>query len=351
MIDLFKVWSNKDEALRLMGDCMTRGYTGQGPMVDRFEEELAQVLGVAPWQVVTVNSGTSAIQLSLALCGITAIEPHKPVGVSAQTCMAGAHAVQAQGGDLYWLEVDRLTGLTTDESIKPWMQAIVVTDLGGLVPNHFALRRAMGTRYIIQDAAQNFTGTMYGDYVALSFQSIKHLATGDGGAVIVRTSKDDADKARLMRWFGLDRKSSADFRSQQNITLQGYKFHMSDLDASLGIANLPGAVAHVKASRENARWYQANLPSGVLVPWQEEGTYWTYMILVERRAEFMAYMAEKGIHTSPVQSIGTKHDLFPHDRLPGAEWYGARNVAIPSGWWVTDEERAYIADCVVAFEG
>jgi dTDP-4-amino-4,6-dideoxygalactose transaminase len=124
---------------------------------------------------------------------------------------------------------------------------------------------------------------------------------------------------------------------------------MTDLAAVMGIANLPLALDSVRCARENARWYQDNLPKSVLVPWDETGTYWTYMILVKDRDRFQRNMTAFGVATSPVQSIGTRHDLFPKASLPGAEGYSSRNLAIPNGFWVGPEDRERIADAVWRF--
>lgn len=339
MIPLFKVRADFDGFVERVRPAFEAGYIGQGPLVDEFERALSNALSIWGGQILTVNSGTSALQLALALegCG-----KGKDVIVSPMTCMADAHAVLAMGGRIVWSDVDRRTGLMDPASVAGLITdrtcAIMPTDLGGLTPDSTRLSRVAGDIAIIEDAAQNFDGTYYGDYIALSFQAIKHLTTGDGGALIVRDA-DKAEEGRLRRWFGLDRTSSADFRCQQNIRLPGYKFHMTDIDAALGLANLDAALRSVYEARENARYYQERLPAEVLVPWQESGTYWLYTILVEDRERFMAKMGEYGVAVSPVHAIGTKHDLFPDAELPGAEWYCARNVAIPNGWWLTKEDR------------
>ena len=349
MIPLFKVTMNVEGALDNLNAVLSSGYIGQGPWVDRFERAIAEFLStperiVEPWQVVTVNSGTSAIQLALVVHGVRFEDM---VICTPLTCAADWHTIENLGAGVIWGDCDPRTGLMVSYPKGNYYDACVVTDLGGMTPDLALLPKGIP---IIQDAAQNFGGVMYGDAVCYSFQAIKQLTTGDGGCIIFR-DKALADKARLQRWFGLDRTISADFRSAQNITMPGFKFHMTDIDAAIGLANMASVRSGIEMARINARFYQQVLPAEIKLPWQETATYWTYMILVERRKEFIDFMAEKGVHTSPVQSIGTKHDLFPKASLPGAEWYGARNVAIPNGWWVTDEERSYIADCVVAFEG
>jgi dTDP-4-amino-4,6-dideoxygalactose transaminase len=162
----------------------------------------------------------------------------------------------------------------------------------------------------------------------------------------VRTNEAQAKEARLRRWFGLDRTSSADFRCSQSVTLNGLKWHMSDLDAAMGLANLPLALQSVEVHRDNARFYQNALPDRILCPWQEEAPYWIFTVLVEDREGFKRFMADKGIAVSPVHAICTKHPVFPQTPLKGADWFAERNIAIPSGWWIGPAERKFVAEAV-----
>lgn len=344
MIPLFKVRTNVDQALKSIGEVLESGYVGQGPWVDRFEKKLAETLGVPEWAVLTVNSGTSALQLAMALVGVAG----KEVILPPVTCTADPHAVLAMGASIVWADVDPHTGLLDPADVlrrvTPRTAAIIPTDWGGTTP-YLAELADLGIP-IIQDAAHNFGGRFYGDYVALSFQAIKHLHTADGGCLLVPFNAAKAEEGRLRRWFSLDRRSNADFRCSQNSRFPGYKFHMTDVDAALGLANLPLALESVRLSQQNAAYYQAHLPAQVLVPWDDLSPYWIYTILVDKRDQFMAFMHQKGIATSPVHAICTKHDAFPKASLPGAEAFTARNVAIPNGFWVTPEDRDRIVTAV-----
>lgn len=356
MIDLFRVRSNKDEALRLVGECLDRGYTGQGVLVDRFEEELAKLLDWPRDGVLMVNSGTSALQLALALCGVDPQHPGGEVILPPVTCTADAHAVLSMGGKIVWADVDPRTGLmdARDASLKvnENTRAVMPTDWGGTLAE--VAWGALGVP-IIEDAAHRLTGPHPGDFVALSCQSIKHLSCGDGGALLVRDPAK-AEEGRLRRWFSLDRRSNADFRCSQDAMYAGYKMQATDLDASFALANLPLALDSVEASRENARWYQANLPAEVLIPWQEDSPYWLYTILVEGRDgsgmpmddSFKDFMAQNGIAVSPVHARVDKHTAFREYRrsLPGVDWFTARHCAIPNGFWVTPEDREKVAAAV-----
>ena len=75
-----------------------------------------------------------------------------------------------------------------------------------------------------------------------SFQAIKHLTAVDGGCVIFN-DQDDFERSKLLRWYGIDRNENRkDFRCEADISEIGFKFHMNDVNASIGLANLEPVV-------------------------------------------------------------------------------------------------------------
>jgi dTDP-4-amino-4,6-dideoxygalactose transaminase len=215
---------------------------------------------------------------------------------------------------------------------------------------------------IIEDAAHaplatyngRYQTRVGGDYIAWSFQAIKHLSTGDGGALLC---PDDAttERARLLRWYGLDRRSKADFRCEQDITEVGFKYHMNDIAAAIGLANLPHLREIVKRHRDNARAYHGLLEGtpGVTLPPPDPGSsWWLYTILVDDRADFQAYMADFGVATSQVHRRNDEHPAFKaaehpaSDTRPGLDAFAAHQVSIPVGWWLKDEDITRIAHLV-----
>lgn len=119
---------------------------------------------------------------------------------------------------------------------------------------------------VIEDAAHAFGAEYNGqkvgtiaDFTCFSLQAIKHITTGDGGLL---TCKDPADyeRAKVLRWFGIDRsKSGLDSRIDQDIEEWGYKFHMNDLNATIGIVQMDHVANVLQAHRLNARYYEENL--------------------------------------------------------------------------------------------
>ncbi len=338
-----------------------RVYCGEGPRVPEFEQAFGQLVG-SPVPPLALNSCTSALDLSLHLAGV---KLGSEVITTPMTCTATNGVIVNRGAKIVWADVDPLTGLIDPadaaRKITRRTKAIMAVDWAGRSCDYNGLRRVAQsapwlTIPIIQDAAHNLYVDMAnrGDYVCWSFQAIKHLTTGDGGALL--SPSEQRERARLLRWYGLDRTSSADFRCAQSIEEAGYKYHMNDIAASIGLANLPYVPWIVGRHRENAAWYSGNLQGtpGIVLPPKDAGaSWWLFTLLVSDRAEFIAHMAARGIACSPVHSRNDTHPAFtyPNGPLPGVDHFAAHEVAIPTGWWVTEEQRAQIADAVVSFAG
>lgn len=348
-----------------------RLYCGEGPLVKRFEQEFAALVGADPATVVAVNSCSSALALALQLAGVG---PGDRVISSPMTCTATNEAIVNAGADIVWADVDDHTGLIDHADVarkivppeklhvRRQVKAIMAVDWGGHACDYRALR-SHGIP-VIEDAAHALLATCPdpvggvgipvagagGDYVCYSLGPIKHLSAGDGGMLI--THRNDAARARKLRWHSLDRESSADFRCAQTIAEPGHKWHMTDLNAAIGLANLPHAEWVVARHRANAAFYDralAGAPGIVTPPVDEGSSYWCYFLQVEDRADFIAFMAEKGIATSPVHARNDTHPAyhFPNGPLPGVDHYAGRNVAIPVGWWCGEEERQHVAGSVL----
>src|SRR6202000_1114024 len=111
----------------------------------------------------------------------------------------------------------------------------------------------------------------HSDFVCFSFQAIKHIHTGDGGALICRSMVDHA-RARSLKWFGTDREHRQinEYNiAEWDVVEPGYKFHMNDIAATIGLVQLPYLPEILKARRHNAQYYEeafANLTRVRLSP-------------------------------------------------------------------------------------
>ena len=163
------------------------------------------------------------------------------------------------------------------------------------------------------------------------------------------------ERARLLRWYGIDRNSNRkDFRCEADIPEYGFKFHMNDVNATVGIHNYPEVLEKVLPVHiDNARFYNEQLkdvPGVTLLEAESDrqSAYWIYTIKVERQQDFMDKMKECGIMVSRVHERNDIHSCVKKYKadLPNLNNLVKEMICIPVGWWVTPEDRQYIVDCI-----
>jgi dTDP-4-amino-4,6-dideoxygalactose transaminase len=366
-IPLFKVFV-ADEAKEIVNEVFQSGFIGQGPKVEEFESLLRENLGVN--YLNTINSATSGLHLAIHLIKED-FQDGDEILTTPLTCTATNFAILANNVKLKWVDVDPKTcNMDMDDlarKVSPKTKGIMLVHWGGKacdldriqeIANY--CKNAYGFKpHIIEDCAHawgakyknKLIGT-HGNFCVFSFQAIKHLTTGDGGLLI---SPNDTyhKRAKLLRWYGLDRTSSADFRCEQNIPEWGYKFHMNDINASIGICNLPYTKDVVKLHRENGQYFQEKLKdvSGITLLENNpkcESSYWIYTMHVENRNNFIRHMKENKIEISQVHDRNDKHACLSEFRslLPSLDKISQSMICIPCGWWVSPEEREYIVDTI-----
>ena len=368
-IDLFRPFMSPDVpsavARVLTPDANGRVYCGEGQKVKNFERAFGDLVD-APYPPLAMSSCTTALEMALYLCDVRGRE----VISTPMTCTATSAAIVRSGARIVWADVDPITGLIDPYDVA-WNKiskdtaAIVAVDWGGRACDYTALRlinfNRRGTIPIIEDAAHALLthragvsiARSGGDYVCWSFGPIKHLTCGGHGGALLPPLLS-LGRGRLLRWYGLDRNSKADFRCEQDVIEPGWKAHLTDVDAAIGLANLPHAREIVARHRENARFYcdaLADLDGVTVPPFDPGSAYWVFDLLVDDRESFQLAMSERGIMTSRVHRRNDEHPgyHYPSGPLPGVDAFDSRHICIPVGWWVTDSDRERIADAVISW--
>jgi dTDP-4-amino-4,6-dideoxygalactose transaminase len=386
-IPLFKVFM-ADTAAEEVGKVLNSGYIGQGPKVEEFESKLSEYFNND--FVVTLNSGTSGLHLALALLkkpstntqifyGVATAESYWPgiqdgdeVLATALTCTASNWPILANNMKIKWVDVDPTTlNMDLDDlarKISPKTKVIMLVHWGGYPNDLDRVKEIQDKCYelygfkpaVIEDGAHSF-GSKYkgknignhGNMVMYSLQAIKHITAIDGGLLLLPHQKL-YDRAKLMRWYGIDRNSNRkDFRCEADIEEWGFKFHMNDVCATVGIENLKHANTIIGKHQETAKFYDTNLQgvNGLTTltrhP-ERESAFWIYSLLVEDRDNFYKWMKECGITASQVHERNDKHTCVQEYKtsLPTLDSTIGKVVSIPVGWWVSPEEREYIVECI-----
>jgi dTDP-4-amino-4,6-dideoxygalactose transaminase len=203
-------------------------------------------------------------------------------------------------------------------------KAIVCVHYGGLpcdMEEIHAIARPLGIP-VIEDAAHALGATYQGkrigqisDFTCFSFQAIKHLTTGDGG-MLVLSEPSLRGKAARLRWFGIDREAKIAGRWDNNISEVGYKYQMTDIAASMGLAGLEefdATLAHRQALLSSYRRGLRNIAGLTTVGMDmndREHAAWICTVLVERRQDLQRKLQEAGIESDPVHYRNDRYDIF-----------------------------------------
>lgn len=358
MIPLFKVRMS-DMASEAVSSVLGSGFIGQGSVVEEFEDALWKELKSST-RPITVNSCTSAIDLALELCGVG---PNDEVISTPMTCFASQVGAIHRNARIRWADIDKNTGLIDAESVASLItsrtKAIIAVNWSGKFANYSELKK-FGIP-VIEDAAHTwdvFDHEMErGDYICYSLQAIKFLTSSDGGILIVPKNKEQ--EARLLRWYGLDRTKNENFRCTQNIQRAGFKYHMNDVMASIGMSNIVDARDSVMKHKANAKIMcdelSGNLDYATVLEYDSLASYWIFPVLLNDdidRDEFSLYLNDRGISNSQVHFRNDLYDstsMFREKELSGVDSFCSKQINIPCGWWLTDQEINYIIDTIKGF--
>lgn len=335
-----------ERSRQLVNHVLSSCWLSEGEMVPRFERALSEMFGVP--HPVAMNSGTAALRIALDLAGVG--DGHEVI-VPAQTFAATAMVVKQCGARPVFADIDPHTGNMDANDMREratWRtSAIIPVHYGGLPCdldeiNAFADDSGL---VVIEDAAHALGATYKGKsigaispFTAFSFQAIKMLTTGDGGALCCLDEEDEAT-ARRLRWFGMDRNAPMNDLGVRDCAIDevGYKCHMNNIAAAIGLGNLETIHERIAIRRVVGDLYRrelGNVPGITLlrVGNDREHAYWMFTMLVEKRAAFMVMMAAQDLPVSVVHTRIDAHPIFGGKRadLPGQDYFDRHQISLPT---------------------
>lgn len=370
MIPVFRPCYDEEE-LEALREPFESGWIGLGPKTREFEERFAQFVG-SPY-AVAVNSATAALHLALSLAAVKGRE----VITTPMTFVSTNHAILYNQGIPVFADIEPET-LNIDpdwiqRKISPKTRAIVVVHYGG-----HACR--MGTimdmarehnLVVVEDCAHGCGGKFedhmlgtIGDFGCFSFHAVKNLATGDGGMITTRDAAADA-RLRQLVWVGIsrgtwDRTERQGYSWEYNVEELGYKYHMNDIAAAIGLVQLRKLPRTNARRRELAQRYTQLLTDVDWIETPVEKPYafsaWhNYVIKVDNptdRDPLMSYLKERGISTGMHYIPNHLYEMYrPYvsEPLPVAESVWRRLITLPLFPDLTDDEQDMIVDAIRSY--
>ena len=351
MLPLAKV--RLDGALKKLTECVETGWiSSQGPFVGEFEEEFARWVGAA--HAVSCSSGTAALHLALKALGIG---PGDEVLVPSFTFIATANAVTYCGARPVFCDVDADTWcIDVDDAARKATErtkAIIPVHINGY-PARIECLKEVAKRWpqpihIVEDDCQALGSTWFGrklgtvgDIGCFSFFANKHLTTGEGGMCVT----DAAGLARTMRTLRDHGRTGTRFYVHDVV---GFNYRMTNLQAAVGLAQLPGLEEEVeRRKRLNAKWRQE---LGRTQPETSLQSPWLYHRRLENGKqvfEALSRMEAAGVESKPFYI--PCHKQRPYDDgktyLPVAE--GLHGIMLPLHDGVTDEHISLVKETLAS---
>lgn len=367
IVRLSKSCVGEEEKLAL-ARVIDAGYLGMGREVQLFEEELRAFIGTGK-EVICVNTGTAALHLAVECLGIGA---NDEVLVPSITYVASFQAIAAAGARPVACDVtaDRVFIDLADaerrvsSKTKAIMPVHYASD-SGKIEDVYAFAARHGLR-VIEDAAHAFGCVREnkmigaeGDIVCFSFDGIKNITSGEGGAVIT----GDAELARRIkdaRLLGVERDTEKRFKGERSwmfdVRHQGYRYHMSNLMAAVGREQLKKFPRFAEHRKQCVSRYLRELQGvegiGFLYIDYKNIVPHIFVLRLERnrRDGLMAHLRaadiECGLHYQPNHVL----NYFLTDyRLPTAEMISDELLSLPLHADLSEEEQDRVISEIRAF--
>lgn len=356
------------EELEAVRQVLDSRWLGRGRLTKEFEDRLAEYLGVR--HVVAVNSGTAALHMALDALDL---EPGDEVIVPSLTFVSSVQAIVAAGGRPVFCEV-RPESLNLDVGhaaglIGERTRAILPVHYGGRLCDMEGLRRLVAGRDIrlIEDAAHAFgsgapgarAGTL-GDIGCFSFDPIKNITCGGGGAVATNDDRLGA-LIRARHNVGLETDSWSRLTGERpwfyRVVEPGYRYYMSNLNAAIGLVQLRRMEDFRARKRQIVRRYDeafSSIDGLAVIPHEADEVFpfnYVLRVLDGRRDALMVYLKERGIGTT-IQFIPNHlQPVFAEFAvpLPVTERLYQEIVTLPLYYEMTDADVETVIGEVTAF--
>lgn len=372
-----------DEDIKEVVKVLKSDWLTQGPKVNEFEDALCRYTGAK--YAVVVSSGTAALHLSMIALGVSVGDKiiTSPITFSASANCALYVGAKPQFIDIddtaYHLDVGKFKDFLKVPSQRKKVKAVIPVHFMGTVINIAEIKKicnkygitvvedaahALGARYRIKKRLNprskwaKVGSCSHSDIAIFSFHPIKHITTGEGGAILTN-DKRIYEKTRQLRHHGIVRKGKG---WPYDIMQPGFNYRITDFQCGLGISQLRKLDRMVKARRRLVRAYNDSLSKikEVRLPYERKGTYASYHLYVirvsqNRRNRLYNYLRKNNIFTQvnyiPVHLFSYYRKRFGYKlgNFPVAERYFKECLSLPLYVGLKDPDLLKVIDKTARF--
>ena len=372
--DIEKAWLNESQdnivlfrphipsrAIEYVSQVLTTRWIGQGPKVDDFENRFNALINSEAG--IAVGSGTDALHLAYLLAGIG---PGDEVITPVFTCTATNIPLLYLGAKPVFTDIQEATmnmdPTDIEHRITSNTKAISCVHYGGL-PCDMDEIHAIAKKYnlpVIEDAA-HAVGARYkdqaigeiSDFTMFSFQAIKHITTGDGGYLALKNS-NELEKAKRLRWFGIDRNAKNKGIWDNDLTEVGYKYQMTDISAAMGLAALEEWNETFSLRQALFSRYCTNLRGNPDLTVVGDGFTdrlhgaWMMTIMVDAPEQLQKKLLSNRIESNQVHFRNDRYSIFGGRRsdLPIMDKLESRYLVIPLHTHMTIEDVDRVCEVI-----
>jgi len=362
-VNLFVPNMRTEEILDELRDVFNSGWVGLGPRVEKFENEVAQVVGSN--HAVATSSCTGALQIALKALDLP---PGSIVATSPVTFVSTNHSILHENLCPLFLDVNPLTGNIDINSLKDAIsqhdiKCIVLVHLAGYpcdLDEINAICQDHGIK-VIEDCAHAFGATYKGNAIGSgdntccwSFQAVKNMPIGDGGAITC--SDYDRDTIyRRMRWMGIDKdtisRNTRGYKWEYDVKDVGFKYFMNDIAASIGSVQIKYIHDDNRRREQIANLYKKNLIAASLPDYSNDrkSSYHFYPVFFKNRQEVYDELTRNEIYPGIHYKLNTRYSMYKNSLkmdLSGSHQYESSELTLPIHTLLTDNDVGRVIDIV-----
>jgi len=367
-----------EEEIEAVARVLRSGWITQGPRIDAFEKALADTTGAR--YAVACSSGTAALHL---ICLALGLNKEDVVVTTPMTFLSTANAARFVGAKVAFCDIEPGTFNidpkqleTVMKTVKGRKKVVIPVHFAGLPCDMERIRDLAETHgWLIVEDGCHALGAVYrerrvgslADLTVFSFHPRKIVTTGEGGMVV--TDREElAEKVRVLKFHGLSKDAwkryGREGTGQVEITIPGFKYNLTDIQASLGITQLARVDELNRKRGELAEIYDRELagieeilhPRPPAYPHQNSHHLYIVFLDLERvtvsRDEFVAELKERNIGTGIHFRAVHTQDYYRNQSgsgtglLPGTEWASERLFSLPLFPAMTEDDVKDVASAI-----